>query len=1172
MQEYIDWYRSFLAQRGFERPTGQMLFRYRTTADEYLSLRDLFRKKLEGLAGLPWILKSNAERSLFVLYASEWWRREYAGGAWRWTKIIESITLSPFNLDVIERTDAVEIGLRVWGHRPSLDGKKYLGAIVAQGGLPLQMIAQGDGAVTKLLVRGMRHAQLLGWDEDRLEQYFSAHELDLVQHLRAIEIFKLLASVVWTVLELRNEFKLSGATNPIEILDKVQPNWRERFPIAADDRSAEPLLTGLVQEAARVIKVVNTYPALISRTLVRNSEHAEFDLVMSIQLASNITLEAISSAFGVSPKSIPQTFSIEIDGIQRSILGTGRQLLGGQEASVMLSGKPRRLINRDAQAEVLMILRGLGSDLHAPTSLPGGDELDDGQPWIFADRDSEYVLLDIGSCNIPDDVCFIAVPDHFSVQATTGHVKTIGTISKINQPRVLYEVQGAVSISDMYVAYQVNTSQNDGESVQVVWRGSRLPYRTSPFPVYLGPPSLYKLDVEGLLHPVSPRDIDWVMPYKGGDVVPSVKTYQGPIDAWVKRNDVRQRRYRMVLIPTQAKVRFTSGTTNSNPVIDFHGWGINELRTTEDLQLSLDLSSDSSKLTLINPVVPPSTFNVAMKWPNVDHVLQIDLPYPTTEGRFSIGYEGILPHQASVSIRKLSEIQLHVYDRNPDTPKRYVLTLELSDSKASRTFQRVNVPVPLGSNGFGQIRLFEIVSSIYDLLCQSDNLDARIVLNLCVGQISLKTLFLTRYDASLEKEADSFGIQVDEFSSYSLETRDGIKLRALPLLKSAEIDVELPQIFSEGTPSGRWNAGLLSQENSPWLIYPAAESSLQIRPSVFTKTLFDSISVFNAHACPLAIAMSSTTQQDRDRMLRLVIPDMARNFEHKSWNLVLHQHKYLGHLPLASLDYWRAFGRSHEASVAVLLKLVGDIPSLMQRMHNELGVIWELTPNDVLRKALLIFSSSISAQLHLEIDSDSHRNLVASLFRKLGQGSTSLATQIDLILFQGGFGTGEQFTLLIEDFKKTPQLVLQSLWKGQDSMLQRILLRAHTEDREWPHFGITEQLLIALSKECDQECNQYLNGLGRDLIWNLGAIASGPARKNVKEDVANAPFLASLLVQLTGSSDSLDRTQLIAQLRQIRAFDSVWFDVATKAGGLVAALKTPTISLKPSLQRAPRPK
>lgn len=1171
MQEFIDWYRSFLAQRGLERPTGQMLFRYRTTADEYKSLRNLFSKKLEGLAGLPWIFRSNAERSLFVLYASEWWRREYAGGAWRWTKIIESITSSQFNLDVIERTDAVEIGLRVWGHRPSLDGKKYLGAIVAQGGLPLQMIAQGDGAVTKLLVRGMRHAQLLGWDEDRLEQYFSAYQLDLVQHLREIEIFKLLASIVWTVLELRHEFKLSGATNPIEILDKVQPNWRERFPIAADDRSAEPLLTGLVQEASRVIKVVNTYPASISRTLVRNSEHVEFDLVMSIQLASTITLDAISSAFGVSPKSIPQTFSIELDGTQRSSIGMGRQLMGGQEASVMLSGKPRRLVNRDAQAEVLMVLRGLGSDLHAPTSLPGGDELDDGQPWIFVHRDSEYVLLDIGSCNIPDDVCFIAVPDHFSVQATTGYVKTIGTISKINQPRVLYEVQGNISTSDTNLTYQVKTSQNGSESMQMVWKGSRLPYRSSPYAVYLGLPSLYKLDLEGLLHPISPRDIDWVMPYKGGEVVPSIKTYQGPIDAWVKRNDVRQRRYRMVLIPTQAKVRFTSGTNETNPEIDFHGWGINELRTTEDLQLRLDLDSDKSKLTLNNPEVPPSTFNVAMKWPAVDHVLEIELPYPTTDGRFSIGYEGVLPNHSSVSIRKVSEIQLHVYDRNPDTPKRYVLTLELSDSKAPRTFQKVSIPVPLESNGFGQIRLFEIRSSIYDLLCQSDNLDARIALNLCVGQISLKTLFLTRYDAYLEREADSFGIPKDELSSYSLEISNGIKLRALPLLKSAESDIELPQIYSEGVPAGRWNAGLLSQENSPWLIYPANDSSLQIRPTIFTKSPFDPISVFNTHACPLAIAMSSTTQQDRDRMLRSVIADMAINFEHQSWNLVLHQHKYLEHLPLASLDYWRAFGRSHEASVAVLLKLVGDIPLLMQRMHDELGVIWELTPNDVLHKALLIFSSSISKQLNLEIGSESLRTFVASLFRKLGQGSTSLTTQIDLILFQGGFGTGERFASLIEEFKKTPQEVLQSLWKGQDSMLQRILLRAHSEDREWPYFGMTEQLLIALSKECNQECTQYLNDLGRNLIWNLGAITSTPARKNVKEDVANAPFLAALLVQLTGSSDSLDRNGLLAQLRQIRAFDSVWFDVATKAGGLIATLKTPTIPVKPRLQRAPRP-
>ena len=193
MDRFQNWYREFLWKRELDRPTGHMLFRYRTTQDEYVSLRSLFADQLSALKGAPWRFGSTEECALFVLYASEWWRRDYAGGLWRWTQIFNSLTSDRYDVAVSERTDAVERGLRAWGHRPSGEGKKFLGAIVAHGGLPLQMVAQGDGAITRLLFRGLHQAQLLSWNETRLEEFFEAHSLELVPHLREPEIFRLLA-------------------------------------------------------------------------------------------------------------------------------------------------------------------------------------------------------------------------------------------------------------------------------------------------------------------------------------------------------------------------------------------------------------------------------------------------------------------------------------------------------------------------------------------------------------------------------------------------------------------------------------------------------------------------------------------------------------------------------------------------------------------------------------------------------------------------------------------------------------------------------------------------------------------------------------------------------------------------------------------------------------------
>ena len=218
MQDFVDWIRDFRAARGLSRPTGEMLFRYRATRSDYLGLRALFARKLEILNGQAWTFSSGAECACFVLYASEWWRREYAGGPWRWMRILESIW-PIFRLDVAERTYAVERGLVAWGHQVGDAGKRYLGAIVAHGGLPLQMVAQGDGSITRLLIRGLHHAQLYGWDSVRLESFFEAYEGELVQHLREKDIHRLLTSIVQTVVALRQECQLAGANNPLEILD-----------------------------------------------------------------------------------------------------------------------------------------------------------------------------------------------------------------------------------------------------------------------------------------------------------------------------------------------------------------------------------------------------------------------------------------------------------------------------------------------------------------------------------------------------------------------------------------------------------------------------------------------------------------------------------------------------------------------------------------------------------------------------------------------------------------------------------------------------------------------------------------------------------------------------------------------------------------------------------------
>lgn len=437
-------------------------------------------------------------------------------------------------------------------------------------------------------------------------------------------------------------------------------------------------------------------------------------------------------------------------------------------------------------------------------------------------------------------------------------------------------------------------------------------------------------------------------------------------------------------------------------------------------------------------------------------------------------------------------------------------------------------------------------------MCQSDGLDARLALSLCVGQTPLRKLYLNRYDAELELDSDSLVFSTAMLESVPVAVLDGIELRAIPLLKVNCQEIKLGQERSHGVPVGRWDVSVLPTQHSPWLIYPAEQSSLQLRPTLFATSSFDSLSVLLDEACPLAVAMSSTLRRDREKDIAKVVAQMALDLDHPSWGLVTRQHQLLSHLPLSTLDYWRVFSRSHEASLAVVLKLSNDVGGLMHRMRHEIGVIWELAPKKVLANALKGLTKSWSKQLGVEPGNAEVQQLIAGNFRKLGAFSESLSEQIDLVLFEGGFDRGKHFDRLITSFNRPPRALLQELWSGEDCMLQRVLLRTHADNHIWPHFNLTRSVVEALKAECKPKMEEFLTQLGKDLLWLPATTASGPQSKNMKEDVANVPLLAALMTQLTDSSDWWHTNGRMGQLREIRTFDPVWFDRGIRAGNLLA--------------------
>lgn len=1155
MQVVKDWFHAFLRARGMDKANGQMLFRYRATQAEYQELKAIFSARFEALAGTPWRFESNAESALFVLYASEWWRREYAGGAWRWTSIFESLTKGPYRVDPLDRSVIVELGLRVWGHRPSDDGHRYLGAIVAHGGLPLQLLARRDGVISRLLLSATRKAQLLSWGEQQLVGYFESHREDMVQHVRIAEMYRLLSEMVLTVLTLRGEYKLAGVGNPVAVLEQMEPKWRERFPIAVDDQSVDPLLVGLVREVSRQVKTVTAYPVSVLRTLVKLAEADSYALSMSVSMPSTISVDALASVMQVAPSKVPQSFVLEMAGDQRLPLGQGRQLLGAQSSTVLLSGRTRRFLGKEACQEVLLALRSVGADVVSPASVPGGEAMDDSAPWIFDSVEGVLTLVGVGSCKVANASAYVLAPDHFRLVPVDGAtVELIGLVEELPEPRWMHKVEGRVSVVADDDGYTVQTHAPKGVEEQFVWKGNRLWCHSSPFPVYQGVPRLYRLDEEGQPLPIADKDIEWVQAARKGERLLNVKAHRGPVDAWWLVDGKRQRRFRMAVVAPDAHIAFKSGDSECEGSVELHGWGVTALHACSALSPVFARHEAAAKLAMKANGQPPANVTVTAEWSPALPVLHVDLPFPATGGRFAQSDGCVLPNATTLTLKRAHDVHVQVFDRNPSAPKRYRLELQLSGESQGNRMRRAEIAVPLDRNGVGDLRFFEIESTLNGLFCQSDHLDACLEVNLVAGSATIRTLRINRYDVELEREQQSLALLDSQLANVSVDQLEGIVLHAIPLLESTIEPQVLEQLQSGEQPVGRWSMVDLPAGHSPWLVYPSQMSSLLVRPTLWSTSAFDRLGTLQAlgdGACPLSRAMSSSTPHDRERDLIKVVAAMTEDMDHASWKLVFHHYKHLKHLPLSTLDYWRVIGRSQEASLAAALKFPTDIHELISRMRDELGVMWEFTSRATLQKAHESLSASLLKQLGGAGSQGVVEKVVDDIFGKIGTVSEALAVQIDCALFEKTGRRTPRFEQSVARFASAPEALLQQHWQGEDSHLQRVLLRSHADEKVWPYFKLWEELVEAITEYCEPRYVDFIRALGRQLLW-VPQVPPGSPPVYAKFDVANAPLLTGFLVQACDAGRWLQSNDHMAALRQIKAFDPIWFETGLQLGALLA--------------------
>ncbi len=1133
------WLHSLLESRTLDSPDRRMLYAYDLLASEFESLEAVLVTSCQRTGFSRLVARNEIFPPLFVLYASEWWKREYEGGPWDWDPIVERLTGAAVEISPQARSECVTLGLRYWGHRPLADGKRFLGAIVAQGGIPMRLLAQGSGKLPVVLTQVIKFGDRYRWSRVQILDAVGERLILLPKSYRRPEIASLLADFAETVLHLKQEYKLGDLADPIAYLDQNAPNWKRRFPVSLEHDAAQTLLVGLVREAASQ-KAPSSHDLFrCERRLVLN-EAGRHRLEAHIVAAPRAEADALAHAFGInSADKLPRYFSIDLDcGTRRSFL-EARLVLGSEIPSVTLNG--RRVIEQglEGTGEHVLILRSAQGDFGERITVPGGGALPEDDPWIFVQRDDELVrFVAAGSARLPDEFALVALPSGWQIEADGTEIISLGVIEGLGSERSLYRIEGSFLVHQAGLSYRIRLEQSVESGEVYQWSGTRLPEARGK-PVFRGAvPSLYRVG-EDSLDKVTLSSQEWRR--QGSGVVVTPKEARGPIEVLVRNEDEVVGRQRIVILPPEARIDYLSGAVGSGSVC-FVGWGNVDIAVSPQagLYATVTAVSDRQTIALRADGDPSGEFRVFVNWPGTSFELSMWLAFPVTGGRFLRNQGGLLHLGERISIRDLIGTRLQVFDTNPSNPKTYALRLVLGSGSREVS---LSYPIPIDVSGRADIRLIDYQRHIESLLGMTDLLDSTVSVRLIVGQSETAEFVVARYAVALEQKGGALSVGEADLALLTPETLEQAEVLASPLVAELPEPIRLVPIRSEGVHAGAWDAEKLDPESNPWFVYPGCNSRLQFRPTIWIAS--PDMHEKSTHSpagpiCPLAGAMLDPDSDVRRDRVHDVVKDMSRDLSHPSWLLLNRLWATYHHLPLPALDIWRMIAKRPRAVLAMMLRADLDAAAVAEaarRFRDEVGWIPELTTVSDVREAASGLWGYWSATLS---DATLAKSVfipdIEARFKAIGREIPGIDLLIDLVLFEISAAASESLQSVWDKCDAKSDVLVRKLWQGQESLGNSHLFLVNSGRENWPERGLFESAFQAYAQTLDPTMARRLEPHMRRLFWFQP--------NDFKFSVANLPILCALW-----SATSAQRTYWSAAghrlaLKRVRDFDPVWFEQA----------------------------
>lgn len=936
---FSQWLSNFLLQRDF-MPDGRVLFRYLMDEDEYAKLCALFGKNNRVMR--PSNARYQEWCACYCIAVSEIYRREYSSGSWSWD-LIDQILKVSFT-QVIDRYPIIAKGMEYWKRdvqRRESDGNhQYLGTLFAECGLPMKLLTAENNHFSNLIKYGLEKYAESQQTYRPLTQFLQDKRSYLPEVFRNSEAtIELLAETVRVLMDLAQTFDLSKKVEPVAYLDSHAVNWRQRFPFVLPEQQADDLIHHWLSDAAKE----QSKSAKQQFSCTHYVETEKWQLMADFRLPE---IFAFTVPTHYSGCTILQWALFEGETPVAQDGGTIFATLNDGALSFKLPEQHSAIARRQPDFPLSVRLFADGQWLF--TQMLPETQIDMQLPCVFlATTENKWKLvanadyIQVNSENyllrLPAD---FRLPENEKLEIIEEKDNVIWL--KANSSLKITHIDG----HDIHIVI----TQNAGQAVSLngkVFDHLKLA-DGSGAPIYRGFPNIHTPEHLPCTH----------VRIDGKDFSPRNMMLYGTFQAAFYSNQTCLLRRKITVLPADFILKWDrTAQENQAAKISF--------RLPENLfcqvhgeNLEIKKQEFSFELKATHKQYP--TYVIARLGSEERLATSLRITF-LFNGAYLSDDEGLIENK-KLNLNQLlgKTVLLHT------TQSQVQMQWTLQPENIQRTFM-----LPVGQDGL-QLHLHQLKAQLTQLLACSSNQDAKIIIAFKAQHNTNAWLALeiARYNGVVQwnNQHYQFGqlLTLDDDKNYFVIKKQYDDEYAFPNVTVNIMRLDAPEFGWQTLPESdlmgnhRYTVPSETYGEGLWLIYPAEDSPIQFRPTIFdnSETPLDVPECIDS----LSIAARVFHPESYPQIISQVISKMATQPEHEGWQYFLALQKHFSHLPLSVFETWKELARQPESLAMAVLRLGLD-GAFCERIRQELAVVWEWQPAYALSCAIKHFQSYYDKQM-----------------------------------------------------------------------------------------------------------------------------------------------------------------------------------------------------------------